>query len=316
MIPERVRSKLRRISYARALYWWLQIRYRKLNLPRQLRKGTPIIVFQMGKVGSTSIQNSLKESGVEPVFHVHVMNLSHSMYTRSTNRTPRKDWPKNRSPVDLAHIWLGQKLFCDIIRAGKRAKFITLVREPISRSISSFFFSLAIYNTSKYDVAKLTDTQLISIFIEKHDHGVPFRWFDEQLKPVLDIDIYKYPFPKEQGYLSIMEGNFELLILKLETDDVVKERALSEFLGVKNFKLNRSNVAQELHYAAEYAHFLEILELPEDYLEIMCNSQYSRHFYTDAEIEGTRLKWRSKVGKNKLPLAVKEELLRTSSRVF
>lgn len=302
MITASVRSKLRRIPYAGLLYWQLQIIYRKLSLPLQLRKGTPIIVFQMGKVGSSSIRNSLESSGVEPVFHVHWMA------PRSTRN------PKPRFLAD--HYWLGERLFCDIVQKGKRAKFITLVRESISRSISLFFFGLFISKGGKYDEAEFTDAQLISNFIEKNDHGAPFRWFDEQLKPVLGIDIYKYPFPKEQGYLRIMEGNFELLILKTEVDDLVKEMVISEFLGVRDFKLIRSNVAQEKSYAAMYADFNEKLELPEDYVEIMCNSEYSRHFYTDAEIEATRLKWRNRVGETELPLAVYEELLRTSSRVL
>ena len=38
------------------------------------RSMAPIIVYQMGKVGSSSIRDSLKSSGVHPVFHVHRMN--------------------------------------------------------------------------------------------------------------------------------------------------------------------------------------------------------------------------------------------------
>ena len=313
MIPDSVRSKLRRIPYARSFYWHLQIYYRKLSYTKQLRKGTPIIIFQGGKVGSASIKNSLESSGVEPVFHVHFMNPGNIKRIRQKYRARNL---KSIDPGLSEMLWLGERLFYDIIKKDKRAKFIKLVREPISRSISNFFFSFTKLTGIEYDEAGLTVEQLMSIFIEKSNHSAPFRWFDEQLKTVLGIDVYKYPFPKEQGYLRIMEGNFELLILKTEVDDLVKEMVISEFLGVRDFKLIRSNVAQEKSYAAMYADFNEKLELPEDYVEIMCNSEYSRHFYTDAEIEATRLKWRNRVGETELPLAVYEELLRTSSRVL
>ena len=48
-----------------------------LKLSRALRKRDcePVIVYQMGKVGSRSITDSLKSCGVHPVFHIHRMNL-------------------------------------------------------------------------------------------------------------------------------------------------------------------------------------------------------------------------------------------------
>ena len=70
-----------------------------------------------------------------------------------------------------------------------------------------------------------------------------------------------------------------------------------------------------MSYAATYADFIRNLELPECYVEIMCGSEYMRHFYTDAEIESIRSKWRNRVGKTELPAAIHEELLRASSRV-
>lgn len=135
------------------------------------------------------------------------------------------------------------------------------------------------------------------------------------MKPVLGIDAYQYPFPKENGYLTIKQGNFELLIIKLEVDDSVKEKAIMEFLCIEDFKLTRSNLDQDKNYAKTYREFLEAIELPETYVEIMCSSEYVRHFYSDTEIEAIRSKWRKRVGKTELPPAIYEELLRAASRV-
>lgn len=47
-----------------------------LKLAQALRKSDcePVIVYQMGKVGSRSITDSLKSCDVHPVFHIHRMN--------------------------------------------------------------------------------------------------------------------------------------------------------------------------------------------------------------------------------------------------
>jgi len=58
-----------------------------------------------------------------------------------------------------------------------------------------------------------------------------------------------------------------------------------------------------------YRDFLESIELPDTYVEIMCNLEYTRHFYTDAEIEAIRSKWRNRFGKTELPSDRREELL-------
>ena len=87
------------------------------------------------------------------------------------------------------------------------------------------------------------------------------------------------------------EGNLQILVIKLELDDAVKEEAISGFLGLSGFKLSRLNVGQEKAYAKTYQEFMETIRLPEAYIECMCNAKYTRHFYTDAEIEDIRSKW-------------------------
>ena len=198
---------------------------------------------------------------------------------------------------------------------GRRAKFITLVREPISRSVSTFFQNFSRFTDVEYEDANFTIGELITIFLERGGHSVPLAWFDVELKQVLRIDVYEYPFPKEKGYQTIKKGNSELLLIKSEVDDSIKEQAIAEFLGVKDFRLIRSNVADDKSYSRTYRSFLETVELPESYVEIMLNAEYTKHFYTDAEIEAIRSKWRNRVSKTELPAAIHEQLLRASSRV-
>ncbi len=76
----------------------------------------------------------------------------------------------------------------------------------------------------------------------------------------------------------------DLLILKLETSDGVKEKAIADFLGLKEFKLVRTNVGKNKNYRDIYKEFKQNLKLPLSYVEKMCSSKYFNHFYKEEEI--------------------------------
>ncbi len=102
------------------------------------------------------------------------------------------------------------------------------------------------------------------------------------MKETLNIDVYQYPFSQENGYLSIGQDNFDLLIIKVELDDASKEKAIAKFLGLDSFRIIRANVAQNKNYAKTYQDFIQMLKLPESYINTMCNSKYTKHFYSRA----------------------------------
>lgn len=79
-------------------------------------------------------------------------------------------------------------------------------------------------------------------------------------------------------------------------------------------RLIRSNVARDKKYSETYRDFLGELKLPKSYIEIMCNSAYTRHFYSDAAIDKTQSKWLKRAGEEELPTAVYSVLLRALSR--
>lgn len=250
----------------------------RLNLTSHI----PIVVYQMGKVGSSSVTESLKLACVNHVFHVHRMNPD------NIQRVRKEYLDNNQRPLDEK---VGERLYRSIVERRRKAKFITLVREPISRNISAFFQNFMRFTGAEYDDADYTVEELVEIFIRDYKHSVPSTWFDVEMKQTLEIDVYEYQFPKEKGYLSIKKGNFELLILKLEVDDSIKESAIAQFIDKEDFRLIRSNVAKEKNYFQTYRDFILTLKLPESYVESMCNSEYTRHFYSDAEIESIRSDW-------------------------
>ncbi|MCB0177884.1 MAG: hypothetical protein KDI62_06625 [Anaerolineae bacterium] len=250
----------------------------KARLKNSLSKNPPIIIYQMGKVGSKSVVTSVRKH-YRNVYHVHRMNPLH------INRIQTE-------AADYRHLQLndhiGLWLYSTVVRKRKVAKFITLVREPIARNISAFFENMAcsIKRNSRPDIDQLIDT-----FLKQYPHSVPLTWFDLEMKQTLEIDIYQYRFPKDLGFFHLKNGDHEVLVMKSELDDSVKAECIADFLGVDDFQLIKENVGQSKSYGSIYQQFLKNILLPEDYITKMYNSKYAQHFYTAQEIQQARFKW-------------------------
>ena len=201
MIIGTVRAKLNRLQR--------ELGYRVGYLPA----GMPILVYQMGKVGSSSVTASLKARGVESTFHVHRMDPDNIRSVRQGHAR------RNRSPLDERH---GELLYRYVIAKRRPGKVITLVREPISRNVSAFFENFTTFTGVAYEDSGFTTDQIIDIFIREYDHSVPLSWFDVELKKTLGIDIFEHPFPFEAGYATIANGALDLLLITAETDDPTK----------------------------------------------------------------------------------------------
>lgn len=250
-----------------------------------LSRKPPIIVYQMGRVGSQSMWNSLRSYAKAPVFHVHKMNPASIAKVFRDHADRHQLLRKNHA---------GAMLRKHIVAKQRRAMLVVLIREPISRNISAFFnklFAGVGYKKNQGEKANPSIAELRYIFLETHNHAKPLIWFDVEMKGALGIDVYQYPFPKEKGYLSMEQDAFKMLIIKCELEDTYKERAISEFLGLDHFKLNRDNTAQDKTYGDLYKKFVETSHLPKDYVDTMCNSKYTKHFYTETEIQQIRSRW-------------------------
>lgn len=266
----------------------LKQRYRKfyrrhLYVPLNAMRGKEaVIIYTMGKVGSTSIYESLPES----VFWVQVHTLN------------PEEWEKarlTRSNQDV-NIVLKQseQVRKHIIEAGRKAKYITVVREPLSRNISAFFQNFRHFAGHKPSSKPEDQSEQVRIFLEQYPHERVLTFFDTEYKAMLGVDVYAQEFPFEQGYQRLSFERGELLILRTESDDSVKEKAIADYLNLPEFRLQRANVREEHHTAEAYKAFKESLVLPKDYVERMLESQYCQHFYTSEERQALREQWLSK----------------------
>jgi len=230
---------------------------------------TNILVYQMGKVGSVSIQVALRHKGLHAI-HAHWMQGG-------------GEYPTTKEQL------------AEDIKSGEKDnwKVISLVREPVARNVSAFFQGIEKYYSNykeyKYKEAVLED------FLQNYNHQWPELWFDEEIMDVFDFDPFSTRFNYNEGYQIYEVERGEILIIRLEDADRVVPKAMEEFLGLEDVKMARSNAFIKRHNGTRvgkiYEEFMEIAELPEDFLDKMYDMRHAKHFYSKKELKNFKDWW-------------------------
>lgn len=262
LIPKPIRRVARKLVDETGLFRFQQ----------QLGKATPILVYQMGKVGSSSVYESLLNQYRGVVLHSHGFSESYGD-------------PKTQ----LLYRWVTQHT--------RALKIISLTREPIGRNISAFFHNFERDTGVPYADSKFSTEELRSIFLSNYDHDFPLNWFDKTILDNFGIDVFSRPFPSH-GFTTYSNANVSVLVMRSEIADREKVTAIKEFLGVREFQLVNTNIGARKDYAAAYRAFIENVRLPPEYVEKMCESRYFRHFYDEAAISAARQRWSEDAGEN------------------
>lgn len=235
---------------------------------RRLRKliRPPIYIFQMGKVGSSSIQATLKAHCPNLVFHAH-------------------------SEEGMAEK--ARSIFRFRKRLRARIFMICPVREPLSRNISAFFQNFLRDTGMKPSDKEFGVEEVIQMFLNHYPHHVFLEWFDKQLRPLTGIDVLAEPFPKERMWKTYSKGGIRLLVYRSDMDRVTQLKVISEFLEDEALELEwkLANRGSDKDYADLYRRVQHEGKLPDIYMKLMCESRICRHFWTDDEIESFKEKW-------------------------
>lgn len=256
---------------------------------KNLHKSEVILVHQMGKVGSSSVVNSLKLINLNmPVYHTHILN-----YDRLFNNLYKELRIDNkRSRLVILSEYISKEIIQN--KKEKKWKVITLTREPIARNISAYFQNINYFFPNFHNIYKsgnLTIQSIIEVFLEKYPHEIPLKWLDIEINNVFGIDVFSVDFPKEKGYQILRNNHTDLLVMKLENLNVCKKKAFQEFLGLDDFVLCQDNLAINKQYFDVYKNFRESIILPESYIKQMYTSKYMQQFYSKDEIETFTFQW-------------------------
>lgn len=272
---------------ARARFRGLRTRLRRLTDRPDLRD--PILVYQMGKVGSSTVGRSLRALDLpRAIREVHLLNDLDDLEQRVRDTYPE--------PVEtLAQIEEGRRLRKLIL--GHREilwHVITLVRDPVQRNVSAFFENLTEVIPDVYERRARNEISLAEIrdaFLDRYDHNAPLDWFQSQLEPVFGIDVFATQFDTATGYAIYEAEHARLLLIRLEDLTRRGEAAMCEFLGLDRLDLVTANVGREKRYHDIYQEFEARVTLPASYLARMYDSRFARQFYTDEEIDTFKQRW-------------------------
>jgi hypothetical protein len=274
----------------------------------------PILIYQMGKVGSSSIRNSLFRCE-DP--RTQLVLMSHEYFPVRCRDPARIEIEPEYLPMlarEIAHDrrvyeqfslrkrmgwrfrekFYAERIYKTWVRSRHQLRVITLVREPVANNISMFFQIMDQYLSKNVEPSNCSVEELIDLFINNYMHSRPLTWLDAEIKTNFGIDVYQTPFPVDQGYSVISQGRTSVLVLRCELSDQAKAAAIADFLGIEHFEIIRSNVSGAKSYAEQYAEFKRRITIPPALLDQMYNSKFARHFYSEGEREQFRAQWSAK----------------------
>lgn len=242
----------------------------------------PILVYQMGKVGSTSVYKSLKQAQL-PALHVHKIappsEYSYEFYKESGK------------PPDI-DLFVGQLLYPYLKYTWASVKVISMIREPVARYLSKLYHDTDMYSMISDDVH--TTLHSIREHLEKpetFEEGM-FKWFDREIDRNFNVDILSTPFDKESGYTFYRSKRSEILLVKVEYLADIIPTVVSNFVGADLVNV-KTNVGSEKKSGDEYKQVKDSFYLPDSTLERIYNHKWVRHFYTQEEIDNFKDRWSS-----------------------
>ena len=254
---------------------------------QRYRNEDNILIYQMGKVGSTSLARALGDRAIQ----------IHNFYPSNEpcSRKPLYRSVLYKKPIHWA-FYLAIRLG---VRARRKLRIITLVRDPIGRNISMYFhdlhYWLAYYLTEVRPdrVSSEDPDMLVDCFKETFDHRYPLEWFDRELKRLTGLDVYEHPFDTERGCTKIDKGRVSLLVVQTE-----KLRdcwpAIEEFCGCE-LEWRDDNLGERKWYGSLYAEFLDRLSLSADELDEAYSSNYATFFFSEETRAQLRKRWQGQI---------------------
>lgn len=230
------------------------------------------VIYTMGKVGSTSISTTLRAAGLR-CFDIHHLDPSR---LQTLMRRHFEDPDRGIMPPNLIESLATRNMLVRRAETGEVTKIITCIREPVARNISAVYQNLPKRLAGK--TAEVTDR------VAKYNVKAPDEWFDNDFKPATGLDIVNPHYDRTRGVFRFANRLFDVLLLKVETPDETKSRAISDFLGIE-LTLKRVNNARDKWYSDMYAAQVKGAALiPDNFSERCLALKYYRAFYSDEEI--------------------------------
>jgi hypothetical protein len=293
-----------------------------------------ILVLQMGKVASVAwtegIMAALPAADVRHIHHLHPLAVE-----RIREQATRTGPTQNIKRVRLLQMGANQPLgelpakFVDGRWTGSSPlQIVSGIRDPVDRSISMLFFAADFYGHKDLALSfrhaapldflaryfadswrrslsdRIPETTfeqfLCQSFLRYRD------WFDLQFRDFLHLDLTQAGFDREKQSLILRQGNVDVLGYRFEDlkeGSQAWERlsaSASNFLRTPLPALPQSNIAQNRRSRELYSAFRSQITLPDDMLDEIYSAPILRLFYSPAELDAFKSRWRARPGSEQI----------------
>lgn len=118
-------------------------------------------------------------------------------------------------------------------------------------------------------------------------------WFQEEFNRALGLDIFEHDYDSNRGWCHFSSAPYEVLVLDTDLPDEQKSQCISDFIGISGFQIERHNITPPKGRAALYKAFKAETRFPEEMIDQVLNTRYTRHFYNEKAREVFRKKWQA-----------------------
>ncbi|MCI8598475.1 MAG: hypothetical protein HFJ10_08535 [Lachnospiraceae bacterium] len=268
--------------------WYKELELRGNNVINTCQ--CDLLVYQNGKVGSSTVSKSLWNAGIENS-HVHRFFFKNDVVGKLLLGEDKIEFIESSNYFSFQ----SQEYIKSIKEKVKGKKIITMVREPIAVDLSTVFQWIGSGTADVFFAKQLrqgkTFLQTVAELMAKIQNRL-FDWFEEELKELCGIDVRDYPFDKEKGYTIISENGVEILLLKAEKLSNLTD-IIGKFAGGGHpLVLTNENIGSSKEYAHLYREVKKRIQLPQAYVEYYYNNHpYMEHFYSKEEQKAFFNKW-------------------------
>ena len=267
---------------------------KRYALARMKHREPPVVVFSMGKTGSTALARAVHDATGDRVFQIFRLEAERLAQAERRYRVNNREAKRlGRDPGALPfrgalHLWESEYLLRHPPSPAAPWTVITSVREPIAQAVSAFFHG-GTRRGALNDGA--TVETLTGALVQEGWVRAPLRWFDREFAPALGIDVFEHPFDIDRAHGVIETPSVRVLLVRQENFATVPD-ALAAFLGLaRPVPVPARNEAAQRPYAETYQDFLATARLPASLRDQAYGSRYARHFYADSELERLHERW-------------------------
>ncbi|NVK53862.1 MAG: sulfotransferase family 2 domain-containing protein [Flavobacteriaceae bacterium] len=280
-----IKIKFRR--FIARYFGWLAKIYFSVFIHLQLKfNDKPIIlILTPGKVGSSTLYFNLKQQLNQPIFHIHRLSK------KGIEKSKKDHMDSDRKSLPL-HLIISEILSREININKDRIKIVTIIREPISRYVSSFFQNIEFYKNSIEKSDLTIDINgslgfLYSNFNEQICIDLA-DWFRSEIEEPLNLNILDIDTNSKYYF-----GNYNSFFILLRLEDINSnwQHILFLLTGEKiNIPMKNFNIGDKKYYSDSYNKVKKDLKIEPKVFDNITAHVFYKKFYSDL-IPSSKEKW-------------------------